>query len=106
MEELLNRVVNLAVGAMMKAKEGVLFTSSQVEKEIEELIEKGSKAEDNNSLVIKEYTDHAIKYLNSLNRNIEKAAHNTKPIIQDALAYLERIKGENQKTSQINNHQL
>ena len=99
MEELLNRVIHLAVGAMVTAKEGIKERGAIVEREIEVLIQKGAIAEDENSILIKDYADGAIQYLRKLNQNIEKAANSTKPIINDALAYLERIRGEHKNSS-------
>lgn len=91
MEELINRVINLAIGAALTTNEEFQQTYQKFESAIEKLIQKGAEARNGNE----QPNDFARgeEILQTLAKEAEKNGRST-PVIQDALRYIESQKSQ------------
>ncbi|RME92596.1 MAG: hypothetical protein D6767_02875 [Candidatus Hydrogenedentota bacterium] len=87
MEELINRVIHLAIGAASVTAEEIKNTYAKFENIIEDLIEKGKKARQENGDMIPN-PQNAMQVLKTLFQQAKQNGHKT-PEIEDALLYVE-----------------
>ena len=109
MEEILNKIVNLVIGAIKSADEGIQDTVARVEGEVTELIAKGDSATDENSAKVKQFVDEALAKLSEAQSNVQaqlteaqsKVQTQTdeiytqiKPTIDKAVAFVEDLRAK------------
>ena len=98
MEEILNKLVNLAIGAVKSADENLQDAISRVEGEVSELIAKGEASTDDNSAAVKQFVDDALTRLTEVQSQVQsrtdEAYATIKPSIDKAVEFVQGLSSQ------------
>ena len=98
MDEMINKAINLGIGAVLAVKEGLKSTATNIQDEVNTLIAKGEGTDSQQAAKVREFADKAIDYLNNLQVKAQETGGNIKaqvePLINQAKEQIEKIRGQ------------